>query len=81
MTRPAIWWWVPITDDAMDAMALASTALSVLVALGGQSWLIMLVLWLMYFSIVHTGDSSSFYQYGKRQVSLCMSARTHGTNG
>ena len=63
-SHPAIWWWVHLTDDSMDAVALAGTVLSALVALGGQSWLIMLVLWLLYFSIVTAAESSTFYQYG-----------------
>ena len=62
--HPAIWWWVPLTDANMDAVAWLGLALSLVVTAGGHSWLAMLALWLLDFSIVTAAESSTFYQYG-----------------
>ena len=48
----------------MDAVAAIGAALGFMVALGFHSWILLLVLWLLDFSIVTAAESSSFYQYG-----------------
>ena len=64
MAQPAVWWWWPLTDDRLDAVAFMGVVLSGLVCLGLCSSLVMLLLWLLYFSIVTAAEGSSFYQYG-----------------
>ena len=64
MAHPCIWWFWPLTDDRLDAVALAGVALSALVCVGACSSIVMLALWLLYFSIVTAAGGSSFYQYG-----------------
>ncbi|KAL1508528.1 hypothetical protein AB1Y20_004628 [Prymnesium parvum] len=64
LAHPAIWWWVPLTDDRLDAAALAGLALSALVCVGLSCSAVMLALWLLYFSIVSAAEGSSFYAYG-----------------
>ena len=63
-SHPAIWWWVAITDTSLDAVAWVGAALSALVVLGFESWVAMVLLWLLDFSLVTAADGSSFYQYG-----------------
>ncbi|KAL3898966.1 MAG: hypothetical protein SGPRY_012731, partial [Prymnesium sp.] len=62
--KPAIWWWWPLSDDRMDAVALVGTVLSAAVCLGLCSSIAMFSLWLLYFSIVSAADGSTFYAYG-----------------
>ena len=62
--HPAIWWWIPLTDTSMEKVAISGMVLSALVTLGFHSWLVMLALWLLDFSIVTAAEGSSFYQYG-----------------
>lgn len=64
LSHPAIWWWLPITDDRMDALAAAGMGLSALLLLGTFSSALLLSLWLLYFSIVTIAEGSSFYAYG-----------------
>ena len=64
LAHPAVWWFWPLTDDRLDAVALAGVALSTLVCFGMCSSVVMLVLWLLYFSIVTAAEGSTFYSYG-----------------
>ena len=56
LAHPAIWWFWPLTDDRLDAVALLGVALSTLVCIGLCSSLVMGALWLLYFSIVTAAE-------------------------
>ena len=64
--HPSIFWFLqPITDERLDTLYIVGMILSALVTLGEDSITIMLVLWLLYFTIITTAQSTStFYSYG-----------------
>lgn len=62
--HPTLFWWIPLTDANMDLVAFIGILLSILVVLGLNSWLCMLLLWLLDFSIVTLAEGNSFYSYG-----------------
>mmetsp|Transcript_6789 Transcript_6789/g.13862 ORF Transcript_6789/g.13862 Transcript_6789/m.13862 type:complete len:594 (-) Transcript_6789:101-1882(-) len=69
LTHPSIFWFIldssaSVEDWHMDAVAIAGMALSSLVVLGLDSWLIMSLLWLLDFTIVTLAEGTSFYSYG-----------------
>lgn len=64
LSHPTLFWWIPLSDTNMDFVAIAGTILSIAVILGLNSWLCMLALWLLDFSIVTLGEGTSFYSYG-----------------
>lgn len=64
LATPSVYWWLPLTDASLDGVAMAGVALSALVCVGVHSSLVMLALWLLYFSVVTVADASSFYSYG-----------------
>jgi hypothetical protein len=66
--HPTVFWFVPLTDTNLSRLYLGGVVLSCVVAAAGiNSWLIQLVLWLAYFSIVTVAQQSpaaaSFYSY------------------
>jgi hypothetical protein len=64
LQHPTLFWWIPVTDANMDAVAVVGIILSAIVVLGVDSWLIMVSLWLLDFSIVTLAEGTSFYSYG-----------------
>lgn len=64
VSHPAIFWWVPLTDASLDAVAGVGALLSLAVAAGLHSSLALAALWLLYFSIVTAAGGSTFYSYG-----------------
>jgi hypothetical protein len=64
-SHPTLFWWLPLTDSNMDLVAILGVGISSLVlVLGTNSWLCMLLLWLLDFSIVTIHEGSTFYSYG-----------------
>jgi hypothetical protein len=63
-SHPTLFWWLPLTDSNMDLVAILGIFLSLLVLFGINSWLCMLFLWLLDFSIVTINEGTSFYSYG-----------------
>jgi lipase maturation factor 1 len=62
---PSIFWLIQLNDDTMHMLNLSGLTLSVLVMLRqGGSMLIMLTLWILYFSIVTSAGGTHFYSYG-----------------
>ena len=62
--HPTLFWWIPINDTTTDGTSLVGAFLSLLVLVGVDSWIILLLLWLLYFSIVTIAGGTSFYSYG-----------------
>ena len=56
LAHPAIWWFWPLTDDRLDAVALVGVTLSALICIGLCSSLVLAALWLLYFSIVTAAE-------------------------
>eukprot|EP00566_Odontella_aurita_P026167 CAMPEP_0113587252 /NCGR_PEP_ID=MMETSP0015_2-20120614/34789_1 /TAXON_ID=2838 /ORGANISM="Odontella" /LENGTH=179 /DNA_ID=CAMNT_0000492859 /DNA_START=417 /DNA_END=953 /DNA_ORIENTATION=- /assembly_acc=CAM_ASM_000160 len=52
LSHPTLFWWLDLTDDILDIVALAGLGLSALVTLGLNSWFVMALLWILDFSIV-----------------------------
>lgn len=63
-THPTLFFWIPLHDASMNALAILGIVLSFLVVSGVNSWIFMLLLWLLDFSIVTIAESNSFYAYG-----------------
>jgi Lipase maturation factor len=62
---PSLFWWIPLTDNTMNAINAMGMLLSLIVVVGSiNSWFVQLVLWLLYFTVVTTAGGTSFYQYG-----------------
>ena len=64
MSKPSLFWWLPMDDASLDGVSAAGLALSLLVLLGLHSSVAMLALWLLYFTVVSAAEGSSFYAYG-----------------
>jgi len=66
LSHPTLFWLMdgPIRDEHLDMISVAGIGLSLFVALGLDSWLVMAFLWVLDFSIVTVAGGSSFYQYG-----------------
>lgn len=64
LSHPTLFWWIPLNDITLNLVAIMGIVLSVLVMLGLNSWICMVVLWLLDFSIVTLAESNSFYSYG-----------------
>ena len=63
-SHPTLFWWIPLTDTNLDGFAIAGLILSFLLTVGIDSWLILVMLWLLDFSIVTVAETNSFYSYG-----------------
>ena len=63
-SHPTLFWWIPLTDANLDGFATAGLVLSLLLTVGIDSWLILVMLWLIDFSIVTVAETNSFYSYG-----------------
>ena len=63
-SHPTLFWWIPLTDANLDGFAIAGLFLSFLLTIGIDSWLILVMLWLIDFSIVTVAETNSFYSYG-----------------
>ena len=66
-SHPSLYWFLDFTmleDEIMDYTALSGMTLSLLVVLGLDSFLVMIALWLLDFSIVTSAEHTSFYSYG-----------------
>ncbi|KAL3942994.1 MAG: hypothetical protein SGBAC_002901 [Bacillariaceae sp.] len=63
---PSIFWWIDHNDANMEGVNLAGMTISALVVIFEQdSMLLQFLLWILYFSIVTTGQlATSFYSYG-----------------
>lgn len=64
LNHPTLFWWIPLTDVTMNAISLIGFMLSFLVVVLVNSWLLQVILWLLYFSIVTIADGTTFYGYG-----------------
>ena len=65
--HPSLYWFLDVTmlgDETMDYTAITGMTLSMLVVLGLDSFLVMIALWLLDFSIVTSAEHTSFYSYG-----------------
>src|SRR5437868_5538763 len=63
LQAPTLFWFVRVTDDALDAVALVGMALSAaVVILGASNAFIQLSLWALYFSIDTLGQR--WYSFG-----------------
>ena len=63
-SHPSLFWWIPLTDANLDGFAISGLILSFLLTMGIDSWLILVMLWLIDFSIVTVAETNSFYSYG-----------------
>ncbi|CAJ1924054.1 unnamed protein product [Cylindrotheca closterium] len=63
---PSIFWWIDHNDANMERVYLAGMTISALVVMFEQdSMLLQFLLWILYFSVVTTGQlGTSFYSYG-----------------
>lgn len=64
MKHPAIFWYIDLNDDNLLTLYKSGMALSALVISGVDSMIVMLALWLLYFSIITVAGGTSFYSYG-----------------
>lgn len=64
LAAPSIFWFLPLTDEAMQLVAGAGMALSLALICGLFSSFICALLWLLYFSIVTSADGTAWYSYG-----------------
>lgn len=66
LSHPTLYWFIGNTleDWHMEATALIGLTLSIFVMLGLNSWLVMVMLWLLDFRIVTVAGNNSFYAYG-----------------
>jgi lipase maturation factor 1 len=63
--HPSLYWWIPVTDATMTYLAVAGITISGMVCfLQQDSMLLLLLLWLLDFSIVTLAQGTSFYAYG-----------------
>ena len=62
--HPTIFWYTELNDASLEILYKSGLALSALVVLGVDSMIVMLSLWLLYFSIVTIAGGTSFYNYG-----------------
>ena len=60
MSAPTVFWFTPLTDDAMTAVAYAGVGCSALLMLGFHSSVLCFILWLLYFSIVTVADGTRY---------------------
>ena len=51
MSKPSLFWWMPMDDAGLDGVSAAGLGLSLLVLLGLHSSVAMLALWLLYFTV------------------------------
>jgi hypothetical protein len=51
MSKPSLFWWVPMDDAGLNGVSAAGLGLSLCVLLGLHSSVAMLVLWLLYFTV------------------------------
>ena len=52
MSKPSLFWWVPMDDAGLGGVSAAGLGLSLLVLLGLHSSVAMLALWLLYFTVI-----------------------------
>eukprot|EP00580_Thalassiosira_gravida_P003298 CAMPEP_0201600406 /NCGR_PEP_ID=MMETSP0492-20130828/1470_1 /ASSEMBLY_ACC=CAM_ASM_000837 /TAXON_ID=420259 /ORGANISM="Thalassiosira gravida, Strain GMp14c1" /LENGTH=265 /DNA_ID=CAMNT_0048063137 /DNA_START=106 /DNA_END=900 /DNA_ORIENTATION=- len=66
LSHPTLYWFIDssLEDWHLDATALIGSILSLVVVLGLDSWLAMVLLWILDFSIVTVAEGTSFYAYG-----------------
>ena len=66
LSHPSLYWFIDssLEDWHLDATAVIGSILSFVVVLGLDSWLVMVVLWILDFSIVTAAEGTSFYAYG-----------------
>lgn len=67
LSKPTLFWFLnpPLEDWHLDYTAALGALLSSLVVLGLDSWLVMVALWLLDFSIVTIAEGATeFYSYG-----------------
>jgi hypothetical protein len=66
LRHPTIFWWIPLTDATLAHLSRGGIVLSLVVAVAGiNSWLLQLLLWFLYLSIVTVAQlSNTFYSYG-----------------
>jgi len=66
LKHPTLYWFISSTleDWHMEATALIGSFLSFAVVMGLDSWLVMVLLWILDFSIVTVAEGTSFYSYG-----------------
>lgn len=64
MAAPSIFWFVSLNDDSMQLVAVVGMALSLALMCGFFSSLLCAALWLLYFSIVTSGEGTAWYAYG-----------------
>ena len=62
---PTLNWWVPLSDHSMRYFALTGITVSlIIIFLQEESMILMILLWLLDFSLVTVAEGTSFYQYG-----------------
>jgi energy-coupling factor transporter transmembrane protein EcfT len=61
-----IFWWIPFQDETLHVVEGLGLWVALMVGLAGiNSWLLMAMLWILYFSIVTVASlGTSFYAYG-----------------
>lgn len=67
LAHPTLYWFITsssLEDWHLDCVAIVGSVLSFMVVLGLDSWLVMVMLWLLDFSIVTVAGGNSFYAYG-----------------
>lgn len=67
MAKPTLYWFLnsPLEDWHMECTAVLGIILSTFVVIGSDSWLVMVALWLLDFSIVTVAEGATeFYSYG-----------------
>ena len=66
LSHPTLFWFMDssLEDWHMEYAAALGAILSALVIIGLNSWIVMLALWLLDFSIVTVAEATQFYAYG-----------------
>ena len=65
MNHPSIFWWIPLNDSSLLSVYGCGVLVSSLsLFLSINSWLLQLILWLLYFSVVTSAEGTTFYAYG-----------------
>lgn len=67
LSHPSLYWLYAsssLQDWHMDVTSIFGITLSSMVVLGVDSWCVMILLWLLDFTIVTYADGTSFYSYG-----------------
>ena len=67
LSKPTLYWFLDgqLEDWHMECTAVLGAVLSLLVVMGSDSWMVMVTLWLLDFSIVTVAEGATeFYSYG-----------------